>query len=160
MVLEPFTHAGLVAFLTHNRPHTNLTEIDQALSLLWRSGVSASNVVLGLAYYGRSFTLADPSCNEPGCRFTEGGKEGECSKAAGVLTMAEIERIRTTETVDEQFDIEAAVKWMTWDSDQVRCWVVSRLGRRLSAREDSCRQGLSLTTSLASPTAGIPNLRS
>ncbi|KAL2754188.1 glycoside hydrolase family 18 protein [Sodiomyces alcalophilus JCM 7366] len=102
------------------RPHTNLTEIDQALSLLWRSGVSASNVVLGLAYYGRSFTLTDPSCTTPGCHFTEGGREGECSKASGVLTMAEIERIRDTETVDEQFDPEAAVKWMTWDTDQ---WV-------------------------------------
>ncbi|OLN97853.1 Chitotriosidase-1 [Colletotrichum chlorophyti] len=95
-------------------------EIDEALSLLWRSGVSASNVVLGLAYYGRSFTLADPSCTRPGCVFTEGAKAGECSKAPGVLTMAEIERIRSEKNVDEQFDMEAAVKWMTWDSNQ---WV-------------------------------------
>lgn len=102
------------------RPHTNLTEIDEALSLLWRSGVHAANVVLGLAYYGRSFTLTDPSCTSPGCRFREGGREGECSKASGVLTVAEIQRIQDEQTVDDYFDADAAVRWMTWDSDQVR----------------------------------------
>lgn len=42
-------------------PHTNLTEINNALDLLWRNNINHSNVVMGLGFYGRSFTLADPS---------------------------------------------------------------------------------------------------
>lgn len=34
--------------------HTNLTEIDLALSLLWRNDIDPSQVVLGLGFYGRS----------------------------------------------------------------------------------------------------------
>ena len=39
--------------------HTNLTEIDQALDLLWRNDVPPDKVALGLGFYGRSFTLED-----------------------------------------------------------------------------------------------------
>lgn len=86
-----------------------------------------STITLGLAYYGRSFTLTDPSCNDPGCRFTEGARPGVCTGAAGVLSLAEIERIRSTEDVVEGYDMTAAVKWMTWDSDQVKSFTSSHL---------------------------------
>ncbi|RMD41706.1 hypothetical protein DV735_g3417, partial [Chaetothyriales sp. CBS 134920] len=102
------------------RPHTNLTQIDEALSLLWRAGVSAGNVVLGLGWYGRSFKLADPRCNRPGCPFSEGAAAGPCSATSGVLTLAEIERIIEDHDLTPQFDQEAAVNWITWNGDQ---WV-------------------------------------
>lgn len=34
--------------------HTNLTEIDDALDLLWRNKIKPEQVVLGLGLYGRS----------------------------------------------------------------------------------------------------------
>ncbi|OBT86816.1 hypothetical protein VE02_03930 [Pseudogymnoascus sp. 03VT05] len=102
------------------RPHTNLTEIDVSLSLLWRAGVSAANVVMGLGFYGRSFTLTDPTCTDPGCAFSEGGKAEECSNAAGILTAAEIGRIIEENNLTPSYDEKAAVKWMSWDSNQ---WV-------------------------------------
>lgn len=102
------------------RPHTNLTEINDGLSLLWRAGVSAGNVVLGLGWYGRSFKLASSSCTKPGCLFLEGAAPGECSKASGILTSAEIHRIIDDKGLNASFDKEAAVNWITWDSDQ---WV-------------------------------------
>jgi GH18 family chitinase len=66
--------------------HTNLTEIKSALDLMWRAGVDPSRVVLGVGFYGRSFTLKDPSCYEPGCPFSTGGNEGPCTKTSGVLS--------------------------------------------------------------------------
>ena len=33
-------------------PHTNLTEIDLGLDLLWRAGVQADKVTLGMAWVG------------------------------------------------------------------------------------------------------------
>lgn len=61
--------------------HTNLTEIKLATELLWRVGVPPGKVVLGFGFYGRSFTLADPSCSQPGCRFSGASKPGESCAA-------------------------------------------------------------------------------
>lgn len=42
--------------------HTNLTEINSGLELLWRNNINPSRVNLGLGFYGRSFTMESPSC--------------------------------------------------------------------------------------------------
>ncbi|KAL9608377.1 MAG: hypothetical protein Q9167_006791 [Letrouitia subvulpina] len=99
--------------------HTNLTEIDQTLDLLWRNNIDPDKVVLGLGFYGRSFTLSDPSCTHAGCPFKSGGNPGECSASSGTLTFAEIKRIVAaggTETLVQ----DAAVKQVVFGGDQ---WV-------------------------------------
>jgi chitinase len=73
--------------------HTNLTEIQGALDLLWRNNIHPDKVVLGLAFYSRSFTLTDPSCSEPGCKISSGGNPGKCSSTTGVLLNPEIDEI-------------------------------------------------------------------
>ncbi|KAL7621624.1 hypothetical protein AAE478_008950 [Parahypoxylon ruwenzoriense] len=104
------------------RPHTNLTEIKDGLSLLWRAGVKPEKVVLGLGWYGRSFTLSDPNCRTPNgvCQFTAGAAPGECTASSGTLSNAEIKRILDSGTAVEEYDATAGVKWMTWNNDQ---WV-------------------------------------
>ncbi|KAI0418524.1 family 18 glycosyl hydrolase [Xylaria grammica] len=101
-------------------PHTNVTEIDMGLDLLWRAGVEPGKVVLGLGWYGRSFTLADPSCNTPNgvCKFLGGAKAGSCTEASGILSLQEINQVITDTNVSPVWDKTAAVKWITWDSDQ------------------------------------------
>lgn len=103
-------------------PHTNITEIDLGLDLLWRSGVDPAKVVMGQGWYGRSFTLKDPSCNKPdgACEFSGGAKAGPCSNAAGILDLEEIDDIIAKNNLKPVHDETAAVKWITWDSDQ---WV-------------------------------------
>jgi chitinase len=62
--------------------HTNLTEISSALNLLWRNNVPANKVNLGIGFYGRSYTLSDPSCSSPGCGFKDPGVAGgKCPKS-------------------------------------------------------------------------------
>ncbi|KAL2821415.1 glycosyl hydrolases family 18-domain-containing protein [Aspergillus cavernicola] len=102
------------------RPHTNITEIKQGLDLLWRNDVDPSLVNLGLGWYGRSFTLKDPSCNKPDsdCIFSYGGKAGECTKSSGTLSNSEIQRIIANNNLTPTLDREAAVKWITWGTDQ------------------------------------------
>jgi chitinase len=102
------------------RPHTNLTEIDEGLSLLWRNSVDPSKVTLGLGWYGRSFTLADPSCNTPGCIFTSGANPGPCTGTSGILSNAEIVSIISQYSLTPSMDSTAAIKWITWNSNQ---WV-------------------------------------
>ena len=102
------------------RPHTNLTEIQEAMDLLWRNNITPAKVTMGLGWYGRSFTLADPSCNAPGCVFTQGGNAGPCTSTAGILSNAEIYNIITENNITPSMDSAAAIKWITWDSNQ---WV-------------------------------------
>ncbi|KAJ3959450.1 hypothetical protein N0V92_003934 [Colletotrichum tropicale] len=66
--------------------------IDNVLDLLWGNGIQPENVVMGFGFYGRSFTMSDPSCFQPDgvCRLRTGGMPGSCSDTAGVLTYQEI----------------------------------------------------------------------
>ncbi|KAJ5098775.1 hypothetical protein N7532_005776 [Penicillium argentinense] len=109
-------------------PHTNITEIDLGLDLLWRAGIDPHKVVMGLGLYGRSFKLADTSCNVPNgiCEFIYengvGADPGGCSDASGILNLAGINDIIETGDLRKHlvFDKKAAVKWMTFNTDQ---WV-------------------------------------
>lgn len=70
--------------------HTNLTEIEEALELLWRNDVSPAKVNLGLAFYSRTFQLQDKKCMTPGCPFKGGALPGACTKNSGTLSYSEI----------------------------------------------------------------------
>ncbi|PYI28107.1 glycoside hydrolase, partial [Aspergillus indologenus CBS 114.80] len=110
---SPYTQAVVQA-------HTNLTEIGDALDLLWRNNIDSSKVVLGLGFYGRSFTLSDSSCTAPGCPFSGGGEPGSCTGTSGILSDAEIRGVISKYDLTPTLDTTAGVKYMTWDSDQ---WV-------------------------------------
>lgn len=101
-------------------PHTNITEIDLGLDLLWRAGVDSHKVVMGQGWYGRSFTLTDPSCNTPNgvCKFSGGADAGPCSNAVGILDDQEIQDVITQNSLTPTFDKTAAVKWIAWNSNQ------------------------------------------
>ncbi|KAJ5441849.1 hypothetical protein N7491_004255 [Penicillium cf. griseofulvum] len=120
-------------------PHTNLTEVSTGLDLLWRNNIDPSKVLLGVGFYGRSFTLDDPSCTSPGCAFdkdhnsTGGAAAGECTATSGILSDYEINRIIESNEPTIGYDEKAAVNWMTWNSNQ---WVSFDNGRTLKQKAD------------------------
>ncbi|RYP62498.1 hypothetical protein DL769_007277 [Monosporascus sp. CRB-8-3] len=106
----------------HLNSHTNLTEIEDALDLLWRNQIDPDQVNLGLAFYSRTFTASDPGCMSPGCLFDSGSPKGACSNAVGVLSNAEVVRKSSEKSSHVELNKEAAVKiltngreWMTYD---------------------------------------------
>lgn len=99
--------------------HTNLTEINAGLDLFWRNNIDPSKVTMGLGFYGRSFTLADPSCAIAGCPFSAGGNAGPCTQAVGILSYSEIQRILAA-GAKVTTDTTAAVAIATYDTNQ---WV-------------------------------------
>jgi chitinase len=66
------------------------------------------------------FTMKDPSCMAPGCPFTSGGNGGKCTGTPGVLSGKEIRDIITNDGATVTLDPVAAVKIVTWNSNQ---WV-------------------------------------
>ncbi|CRG92683.1 hypothetical protein PISL3812_09747 [Talaromyces islandicus] len=104
------------------RPHINLIEINDGLSLMWRARINPSKVVLGLGWYGRSFTLTDPFCTMPNdvAQFTTGSTAGECTGSSGTLSNAKIKRLLRDGTGTESYDATAGVRWLTFNTNQ---WV-------------------------------------
>lgn len=120
---------SLISF--YSRPNS---EVSSGLDLIWRNEVDPAKVLLGIGFYGRSFTLQDTSCTEPGCPFANssalgsssgGGDPGECTGTSGILSNYEISRVLKQYSPEVQYDEKAGVKWITWDEDQ---WSVSSLG--------------------------------
>lgn len=89
------------------------------MKLLWRNGINPAKVVLGLGFYGRSYTLADSACNKPGCMFTAGGPAGPCTDSVGTLSYGEIQRLITA-GAKPVLDSAAAVQTLTYGGNH---WV-------------------------------------
>lgn len=69
------------------RGHTNLTEIENGLNLLWRNSVPSSQVVMGYSFFSRGMTLSDTQCTTPGtCSFTAPSYPGDCTNTLGLLS--------------------------------------------------------------------------
>jgi len=100
--------------------HTNLSEIEASLNLFWRNNVPANKVNLGLGFYGRSYTLSDPSCTLPGCPFTSGGTAGSCSGQSGILSYYEITQIADMYSIKPVEDDKAAAMYFAFGKNQ---WV-------------------------------------
>lgn len=82
--------------------------------------IDPAKVTIGLGFYGRSFTLSDPSCASAGCPFSAGGNPGACTASAGTLSFSEIESIIANEGAKVTLDKDAAVQIVTWGGNQ---WV-------------------------------------
>jgi hypothetical protein len=99
--------------------HTNLTEITEAMDLLWRNDIHPSQVVLGTGFYGRAFTMSDRACSTPGCHFASAAQPGRCSREGGILMNSEIQAIMAKRKVAPKLYKDEAVKVLTWDDQWV-----------------------------------------
>lgn len=125
-------HIGFMAYDLHGpwdsenalgnriRPHTDLREIDEGLHPLWFDGVDPTKVVLGIAYYGRSFTASSSNCPVMGCTFSGPGKKYGCTQSDGVLSNIDIRKIIKEKGVQPYLLEGPAVKELVFDGDQ---WV-------------------------------------
>ncbi|KAJ2567329.1 hypothetical protein IW140_004542 [Coemansia sp. RSA 1813] len=116
--------------------HVNWTETTSMLNLITHAGVPGNKVLLGLAAYGRSFQQSDPSCSGPNCTFTgttslSKATPGPCTGTAGYLALAEINRIRGTNRMRDEY-VDADSQIMLYDTDQ---WVAFNTPEQLDKRE-------------------------
>ncbi|EHK21978.1 glycoside hydrolase family 18 protein [Trichoderma virens Gv29-8] len=123
--------------------HTNLTEIKDALDLLWRNNIPYDKVNMGLAFYGRGFTAADPKCLTPGCRYASGSEPWMCSHEVGIVFNSEISDIMQSQNATPVLYKDAAVKVLTYNTNQ---WVAfddeETLGLKLNFAKSKCLGGV------------------
>jgi chitinase len=127
------------------RPQTDITEIQKNLKPLWFDGVDPAKIVMGIAYYGRTYKLADASCGKMGCSFIsgEGGAPGSCTNFAGVLSNREIKKLINDEGITPYFNETAMVKYFTYGGDS---WVgyddVETYALKEAFADDHCLGGI------------------
>jgi len=80
-------------------PHSDLKLIDSGVFELIKD-IAPTKFVLGMAAYGRTYTLADDRCKELGCPFRSPGLGG-CGKTPGFLPFDEINEFIQSGSYDE-----------------------------------------------------------
>ncbi|KAL4746948.1 glycoside hydrolase superfamily [Aspergillus terricola var. indicus] len=99
--------------------HTNLTEIQDAMDLIWRNKIPSKKVILGTGFYGRAITATSESCMEPGCTYESAANKGPCSNENGILLNSEIVDIINEKGLKPKLYKEAGVKVVHWDNQWV-----------------------------------------
>ncbi|KAM5351164.1 hypothetical protein ACJ41O_003887 [Fusarium nematophilum] len=122
--------------------HTNLTEIDLALDLLWRNNVKPNNVVMGLGFYGRAFTAASAACRKPGCLFSDPANAGSCSREEGILLNSEIDNEIKKRNLKPELYKEEAVKVVTWGKQWVSYDDAETLEMKVERAAERCLGGV------------------
>lgn len=57
---------------------------------------------MGFGFYGRSFSMTDPKCPDPGCIFSGAGAAGPCTDTEGILTYSGMLK-----------SVKSSSKWLT-----------------------------------------------
>ncbi|KAJ2980520.1 hypothetical protein NUW58_g6925 [Xylaria curta] len=103
--------------------HTNLTEIEEGLDLLWRNGINEKKVVMGYGFYGRGFTMTDPNCSTPpSCTFNNPSFPGDCTNEPGILSYSEVIGMSHELGSKISYDEKSSVKWMVYGANQWISW--------------------------------------
>lgn len=101
------------------RGQADIREIENDTLPLWFDALDPAKINFGLAYYGRGYTLADPSCATLGCAFTGPSKAGSCTNYDGVLSLREIEAKITADKLTPLLLQEAMMKQITFDGQWI-----------------------------------------
>lgn len=117
--LHGFWDADLKTLGATVRGQTDIREIYNDTLPLWFDGLDPKKINLGLAYYGRGYTLAKRSCNQLGCPFTGPSAKGPCTDYDGVLSLAEIKGYIAEKGLKPQLLEKAMMKQITWDDQWI-----------------------------------------
>ncbi|EAT90426.2 hypothetical protein SNOG_02214 [Parastagonospora nodorum SN15] len=127
------------------RPHTDLQEVDTALNLLWGTQIDSRKINMGIANYGRGYTVEKKECAYFGCTYTGPSKAGSCTLQEGILSSCEIRRLISEKHLSwKVIQGGAEVNEVTWDDQWIAWDDTNTLGKKLELANDRCLGGTAL----------------
>ncbi|KAH6671248.1 glycoside hydrolase superfamily [Halenospora varia] len=96
------------------RGQTDIRDISSDTLPLWFAGLNPAKINFGTAYYGRGYTLADPSCSHLLCPFKDASKPGSCTNFPGVMSLREIEQKIAVDNLTPLLLPDSMMKQITW----------------------------------------------
>ncbi|KAI0201413.1 glycoside hydrolase superfamily [Astrocystis sublimbata] len=96
------------------RGQADIREIYNDTLPLWYDDLDPAKINFGLAWYGRGYTLADPSCNQLLCPFKAPSKPGKCTGSPGVLSLREIQQLIAEKGLQPRLNTESMMKELFW----------------------------------------------
>ncbi|EUC54050.1 glycoside hydrolase family 18 protein, partial [Rhizoctonia solani AG-3 Rhs1AP] len=108
-----------IKFNTGVLPHTAIPEVNQAVNMMLKAGVRMGKINLGIGFYGRSFTLSNPSCNVAGCPMSGPGIKGPCTKGEGFLSYGEINHLIQTRGLKPEYNATSQTMTLKYDNQWI-----------------------------------------
>ena len=103
------------------RGQADIREIRNDTDPLWFDALNPAKINLGVAYYGRGYTLADLKCNYIGCKFSGPSKAAPCTAQTGVMSLVEIQQLVATHQpkIYPELLKDPMMKQITWDDQWI-----------------------------------------
>jgi chitinase len=101
------------------RDQADIREIEANSVPLWFDGLDPKKIKLGLAMYGRGYTVSDESCNGLGCSFSGPSKKGKCTDSDGVMSLGEIKDLIENDGVESTYLKDSMMKQIAWDDQWI-----------------------------------------
>lgn len=89
------------------------------MTKLWEKNVDPAKVTLGLAFYGRSYTVESTKfCPSTGCIATGLTASGFCDDSPGYLSYDQVLSLIEDDAASPTHDDDAAIKWIAYEDNK------------------------------------------
>ncbi|KAF2159058.1 glycoside hydrolase family 18 protein [Zasmidium cellare ATCC 36951] len=108
------------------RSQMNMTETEQAFSMITKAGVPTNKLMMGQPLYGRSFQMLEAGCYTAMCTYTgpsSGATSGRCTQTGGYISNFEIQEILANDSNVQQYSSSVAGDILVYDDDQWISWM-------------------------------------
>ncbi|KAI0385398.1 chitinase A1 [Hypomontagnella monticulosa] len=129
------------------RGHFNISTASDTFDLLQRNGIGPNKTVMGIPFFGTSYTLADTSCTQPGCKFDGPGFPASCSNEFGFMNYGEAVDIESQLGTNNFYDKASSTQYMVASLSQ---WISyennASFADKISFLTSRCLLGFSIWT--------------
>lgn len=101
------------------RGQADIREIKNDTVPLWFDSLNPAKINLGLATYGRGYTLSKADCHTLNCPFDGASDPAECTNAAGIMSLVEIEDLIEQKGLTPRLLEGSMMKEISWDDQWI-----------------------------------------